>query len=506
MEKIYEKIVSVFSNQFNLNYLQENCDELVAECEITNLIQSEYVCPRLNERDDFALSINDGELYFNSKQDLWDDFAIDVKKITTHIQRIKIIINKNHTKDTISIYDIEAFTEYLESLSLSQFLSVISNRLKNNILFFEIQNDDFISWRTDTIAFVTKNNVNFQLKSDIDRNAYIERAKYLSYWEMTSFCLLPEDLYCAQNGTKLQKLFRKANLIYTLCFVCDYSKLNKDRYEYKLNGYKTLIGNITADILKNVDVDTSSCEILYKIYQWMYRGGNNQDKASIVRNILSLNFDDKNLSINKSVFESILSNYKIYEKENVQQYIQVRNELSSLLIDLQEKVSCIVNSFIGDFKTVLITLISFFVSVIVIQVVSTGSFLSGFTNEIIYLSFAFILISFGVLIYSHWELSKKISLYQKHYKQIKERYKDILSEVELETIFEECDPQKDETNNSFVEKQKKYYTILWVFSNLLLIFFLFVLLVINNSQFFKVIKIIICFIQNMYQLEIVSFI
>lgn len=488
MNKILEDIISIFSDKYSCDSLTENCDELVAKYNIENFVQKDWALPNVNERDDFALSFNnDEDSYYNSKNS-WDDFACDLKKKTVPIQKIKITINKNHPKDTISIYDIDAFTEYLESLSLSQFLSVINNHLKNNILIFEIQNDDFISLKTGTIAFVSKNNVDVQLKSDIDRNAYVERGKYLSYWEMTNFCLLPEDLYCEQNDTKLQKLFRKANLIYTLCFVCDYSKLNKDRYEYKLNGYKTLIGNITADKLKNMDVDISSCEILYKIYQWMYHGGNNQDKASIVRNILSLNIDAQNLSINKSVFDSILSNYKIYEKENVQQYIQVRNELSSLLIDLQEKVSGIVNSFIGDFKTVLITLISFFASVIVIQVVSTGSFSSGFTNEIIYLSFAFLFISFGVLIYSRWELSKKISLYQKHYNQIKERYKDILSEVELETIFEECDPQKDETNNSFVEKQKTNYTILWVLSNLLLMLFLCVMLVINNSQIFKVIK------------------
>lgn len=488
MNKILEDIIGVFSDKYSCDSLTEDCDKLVAQFNVENFVQTDFALPNVNERDDFALSINDGELYFNSKQDSWADFTNDVKKITAHIKTIKIAINKNHSNDTISIYDIETFTEYLENLSLSQFLSVIGNRLKNNILFFEIQNDDFESWGTNTIEFVSKNNVNDQLKSDVDRNVYIERAKYLSYWEIGNYSLIPEDLYCEKSVTNLQQLFRKAFLIYTLCFVCDYSKLNKDRYEYKLNGYKTIIGNITADKLKSIEIDTSSCEILYKIYHWMYRGGNNQDKASIVRNILSLNIDDKNLSINKSVFDSILSNYKIYEKENVQQYIQVRNELSSLLIDLQEKVSGIVNSFIGDFKTVLITLISFFVSVIVIQVVSTGSFLSGFTNEIIYLSFAFIFISFGVLIYSRWELSKKISLYQKHYKQIKERYKDILSEVELETIFEECDPKKDETNNSFVEKQKKYYTILWVFSDLLLIFFLFIMLVINNSQIFKVIK------------------
>ena len=204
--------------------------------------------------------------------------------------------------------------------------------------------------------------------------------------------------------------------------------------------------------------------------------------------------------INSSTFESILSNYKIYEKENVKQYLQVRNKLSELLIDLQGKISSIVDSFISDFKKIFLTLVSFFISVVAIRVISKGDFIGGFTNEIIVLSFIFLLISVGLLLYSRWELTKKITLYNKHYRQIKDRYKDILSGIELEKIFEECDPQKDDTNASFILKQKKIYSWLWFLSILLLSLFLVVVFFINNDiSIYCIINEVICYTQSIFR-------
>jgi hypothetical protein len=229
-------------------------------------------------------------------------------------------------------------------------------------------------------------------------------------------------------------------------------------------------------------------------------GGNNNDKINIARNIISLNIDKECLSVDPSVFQSVLSNYKIYEKENVRQYLQVRNKVSELLIDLQEKISAIVDSFIGDFKKNILTLVSFFISVVAIRVVSKGDFVGGFTNEIIGLSVVFLLVSIGLLLYSRWELSKKIDLYNKHYHQIEDRYKDVLSAIELERVFEECDPQKDNTNTSFVLKQKKVYTWLWSLSILLLFLFLVAVLLINNDiSIFPIIIKIRCYIQSMFR-------
>ena len=228
-------------------------------------------------------------------------------------------------------------------------------------------------------------------------------------------------------------------------------------------------------------------------------GRNNSDKINIARNIISLNINKDSLRIDSTALNSILSNYKIYEKENVKQYLQVRNKLSELLIDLQEKISAIVDSFISDFKKNILTLVSFFISVVAIKVVSKGDFVGGFTNEIIGLSFVFLLVSIGLLLYSRWELTKKIDLYNKHYRQIKDRYKDVLSTIELEGIFEECDPQKDNTNTSFVLKQKKIYSWLWFLSILLLLLFLIAVLLIKNISICCIINKVICYTLNIFR-------
>ena len=92
------------------------------------------------------------------------------------------------------------------------------------------------------------------------------------------------------------------------------------------------------------------------------------------------------------------------------------------------------------------------------------------------------LISIGLLFYSRWELNRKISLFEKHYNQLKNRYKDLLSPRELEEIFEDCDPSKTDNNISFVQQQKALYTKLWFFSILLFFIAFTILLVINNQE------------------------
>jgi len=280
----------------------------------------------------------------------------------------------------------------------------------------------------------------------------------------------------------LQCIFQKICQLFIFIFLFDYSNIKDQIFEYKLNGFKTLGNTIKIATVGGIDVDPSSCYAIYKIYQWLYLGGNSNDKMIIARNIISLNLEEKTLQINATTLDAILSNYKIYEKENVKQYIQVRNKLSELLIDLQTKIGGIVDGFAGDFKKNIITLLSFFISVIVIRVVSKGDFSGGFTNEVMILSIAFLLISVGLLLYARWEFTRKIDLFEKHYDQLKDRYRDLLSKEELNSIFEDCNPQNDRSNSSFVLKQKKLYTILWIISIVLLAFALVVIFFVNNPN------------------------
>lgn len=237
----------------------------------------------------------------------------------------------------------------------------------------------------------------------------------------------------------------------------------------KISGYKNI--NISQDIqdISSLEIfDKQSCDLIYKIYQWVYAGGNFEGKINIARNIISLNIDSSNLRLDLLTFDSIKSNFKIFEKENIEQYLQVRNELSSILIDLQEKILNISEQFINDFKNNIFTIISFYISVIIFNVISTGNFVTGFTDPIIMLALVFIILSFIYMFIARWELIKKQKLYEKHYTQLKNRYKDILSDNELNVIFEECNPNISGSNSSFLEEQLNLYTLFWVLSLFLL--------------------------------------
>lgn len=491
MNSICQNIIELFSSSYKLESKKEDCDTFYVEYSVSALdrtLPDDCNLTELNSRDQIAIKLyesnaSDSVDYIPSKKNNWKDFVDEITSQCIQTCKIKIEINKNVKNYFLSIYDIDIFTNYIENLSLPQFLMVINNRFKEKLIF-EIQDINYLEWSTSTIAFIPKNSkfTNSGI-GNINRENRIADSRNFCCCEMTKYNLIPQDLYCSQidQTNLLQVVFQKACVIYTCSFIFDYSRISASSYEYRLNGFKTLVNSINISKIFDIQIDIDSLNTIFRIYEWLYLGGNNIDKINIARNIVSLNIERDNLSICSSTMDSILSNYKIYEKENVKQYLSVRNKLSEILIDLQEKIGRIMDSFIGDFKKNIITLVSFFISVIVIRVVSKGDFIDGFTNEIIGLSFIFLIISIGLLLYSRWELINKIKLYSKHYNQLKERYKDILSDNELKKIFEDCDPQRDGSNSFFVEQQRKYYSWVWAVSIFLLFVFLIVVYFVNNN-------------------------
>ena len=515
MNKLCQNIAELFSSQLKKLSEKENCEEYEVVYETTSLnsLPQRIDLSELNIRDSIQISYyvtDDDSITFLSTSNNWDEFVKDISNLTITNGKLKILISKQQYDNVLSVYNYALFAQYFAGLALSQFLSVINNKF-NERLVFEIQDDKFSSWKTKTIAFIPQGDaIVVEGIGNVNRLKRIEEARGLCFCEMDKYNLLPEDFYCQESHAAdlLYEYFQKVCILFTCSFVFDYSILKKDHYEYKLFGYKSL--NKVVDSLKvsNVNIDTDSRKSYYDIYQWLYLGGNNIDKINIARNIISLNINQDSFALDKSVKDSILSNYKIYEKENVKQYIEVRNKLSEMLIDLQGKINGIMDSFVSDFKKTLITLVSFFISVIVIRVISKGDFTGGFTNSIIGLSFALLMVDLGIFLYSKWELKEKLSSFRKHYSQIKKRYKELLSDVELDNIFEECDPEKIGKGKSLVERQTKRYSILWIASIIILSSFLTIVLFINNDwhlfqthcvfNYNILIKLLLCFILSIF--------
>ncbi len=512
MNNIFEYILqTIFSITGRIESIQEDCDEVYCEYNGT-LVKISYnqdcetILNTFNTRDVLSITVlqnedviavfkSDGESSIKTfieevvNNGIGSSDAIEVtikQRIIKHVE--------NYTR---SIYFTDAFVEYLNRLSLLSFLSVFNNRFENSKLVFELQNSEPCQFYTNSISFTTRDDIsNLHLTPVNKRTELIDRANFLCHFDGLKYNLLPNDLYPLYSDTitnTLGNVFKKVCVLYTCSFLFDYTTITKDQFSYRLNGFKTFNYNIATNTLNNTNVDVLSVDTLYEIYRWAYSGGNTNDKLNIARNIISLNIKPQILSIESSTFDAIQSNFRIYEKENVRQYIQVRNKLSELLIDLQVKIGNIVDGFTGDFRKNIITLLSFFITVIVVRVVSKGDFIGGFTNEILLVVFILLLISIGLLLYSRWELNRKVSLFEKHYNQLKNRYKDLLSPRELEEIFEDCDPNKTDNNVSFVQQQKALYTKLWALSIVLFFVAFIIILVINNQE------IISKFIENVIQ-------
>lgn len=470
--------------------------------QIPNIDSYSNIISKIHNWDKIHISIRQDEEilsnYTNRNNQSFDDFISELNlELESEIELI-FTIEKNKNAQILSIYFIKNFIEFMGSLSFIEFIKNIEEQIDEKVIIF--YNPEFESslFLTQTIIFSNKveNNYDEVISQEL-RTERKKMAASLCHWELDFNFLLPEDLYPLIEDKFVEQLieiFKKSSLLYSSMFFFDYLNLKNNFLTYKLNGYRTFNEKINVTSLNQITISHSSYKLMYEIYQWAYKGGNTSDKVSIARNIISLNFNSKSLELIQTVFNAIRSNYKIYERQNVKQYIEVRNKLSEILVDLQGKIDKIVSDFVNDYKKNIITLISFFISIIVIKVVSKGDFIGGFTNEILILSYSFLLISVGLLLYSRWEFDKRVLMFNKHYNQLQNRYKDLLSEKELNDIFNDCNPT-EVNSKSFVEEQKRNYTFLWIFSILILGIALTVICVINNIDVIvgakKILKIIL---------------
>lgn len=480
--KIFYTISQIFTDEEILPKITEDYENITYRYKLTKIKYNQDISfdiVKINERDSLYISIsqfNEIKASFSSKNLNFSyiDFKEDIESLDSDESiDIEIRITKQIFDHTVSIYEYSDFISYLNKLNLKNFLSIFENLMDPEIKF-EIQDENFTESVTSLgvsfVSFMNKDLSENLLDEDLKKKIVLKR-KTSCFCDDGNFNIIPDHFFISNNSNnnECSNLLRNICMILSYIYISDYFKIFDNSIMLKISGYKNI--NISQDIqdISSLEIfDKQSCDLIYKIYQWVYAGGNFEGKINIARNIISLNIDSSNLRLDLLTFDSIKSNFKIFEKENIEQYLQVRNELSSILIDLQEKILNISEQFINDFKNNIFTIISFYISVIIFNVISTGNFVTGFTDPIIMLALVFIILSFIYMFIARWELIKKQKLYEKHYTQLKNRYKDILSNNELNVIFEECNPNISGSNSSFLEEQLNLYTLFWVLSLFLL--------------------------------------
>lgn len=504
MNKEINDILSLFADaeEFNIESYETwdkfECKSTITLKSIPQMKDLIRALPQISNRDAcrFIIESEYSETIFdiNSKDGCLEDEAIGAKLEPYLNDQINIIyiVSKNICDNTLTVYEESLFTEHLQNSKLLAFLNAVNKRFKNE-LYIEVWSDEFSPFGSRTIYFMPKGG---KPQLSIIENRQVRNNLQKNYCQSDglNFVILPDDLLMDSTSNAISLLCRKACVVLSMLYVCDTTKIG-DNVEFHLCGYKTIRTVLSALKLNELDIEDGYCERWFEIYNWAYSGGYTLDRLSISRNIISLNCNTDNIVlINESTFRSIKSNFKIFEQDNVRQYIKVRNEVSNMLISMQKEINTIVDSFISDFKKNIIAVSTFFLTVIVIRVISKGDFTGGFTTPVMFLSLIYLGISLLLLCYSRKELDRKKNLFAKHYEQIKERYRILLSDEELKEMFEDSDPNKLQSHANYIEWQKIVYTRIWLGSIIVLgLFVVFVWMVnfINCENVCKLIQAVI---------------
>lgn len=456
--------------------------------------------PDIPERDDWRLRMlsEADEVLFDLKRGVIVGDEYNVNELNSYKgERVKILyaVEKRNRDNVLSVYDYELFVNYLKALHVSEFIGAIKSELKNSLLF-EVEAGSCNIFSTQSIALIKKGDAIPSLKRESHAIGRYEQCGRYCQWTSKLPALLPEDLYETGNktGGELSTIFSQICLLLSACYVADFSNVDKNQFKIRISGFKTLVSELDKVKVCDLNFDKKSVDQWYDIYDWCYTGGYTSDRLTIARNIISLNCPDfGKLELNESTLDAIKSNFRIFEQDNVRQYIKVRKDVSSDLLTLQDKINSIVEGFTGDFRKSVVGLGSFFLTVVVVRVVAGGQWYEPFSNQIVVLSFLFLALSAVVLVYSRKTLDKKEQLYTKHYKQLRERYDQLLSKEEADKVFEDGDPNKLGTHSNYIQWQKNRYT--WIWALTLVAFFLFLIgaWCYNLFETTNICKIIKCF-------------
>lgn len=410
----------------------------------------------LDSGDNLVIGGNDDltqQSYLGIISNIYEDTQIDTK----------IEIRKTVKDGIFSIYSFDCFTSDLLSLDIKKVLTTFSYLLKGqNQLVFEIFEGNYF-FTTETMAFVPEQGKSFT--ANFSRIRRLDSCNDVSnFYNKRNFDLLPDDFAIKINCDKnpLTEVFNRICSILSLAYLSTSAFIsNNNELKVQIVGQRTLEYSWS---LENFDLNRE----FYKIYSWIYTDGNAVDKSLIARNIISLHCQYSKLSdIDEKILSSIQSNYKIYLKENVSQYIEVKNKLAEFICDVVSKTGDYATMLLSDLKKNLIAIFGFLFTVILANIVSSKPLENIFTRDITLILEVVLVGSIIYLIICNLEARYKLKKAAASYQLLKENYSSILSDVDLQEIF-----NNDKLLNDTVKSVKLgiwIYTVIW-FILLIIIF------------------------------------
>lgn len=384
---------------------------------------------------------------------------------------INIELRVDKPKNSIHIFDMNTFSSYHSELELEEcfrhwskydFKSKIKIKVWEAAEPFETNSITCLSVHPDinspsNISSLVEQKVRKKTIANRDKCGHFANAKQIEF--------IPDDfrVVTEESSNPLEKDIKKLFNCLLVIYISDFASIEDDEIKYRLKGYKLISESLTSNSL-----DDANLSELDDIYKWTYGDGDFSDKMGLSRNIISIHLaSDSILSIESGTASSVRSGYDLYLRENVKQYIDIKNKISEFILSQSDKAAEIPKSMFDMFKTNLWTFTTFFISMFLLRIFKGGSLEGVFTVEIFSISLLLILFSFIFLIVTTSEVNTDKRRLLNKYSQIRDRYKDLLDKKDLKKVFDAEQLKKDE--EGYINKKRNKYIAVWAITNVILL-------------------------------------
>jgi hypothetical protein len=236
-----------------------------------------------------------------------------------------------------------------------------------------------------------------------------------------------------RTGTIFDGVLHKIECLLSLASMCSAATIHDNNVELTLKGMKTIQGCIDDQDLQFEDDSP-----LPRIYRWLSSGYSREDKLGIVRNVLSIGCSsvDELLTAEQPIFDSILSSFDIYLKENVKQYLEVKNILTDRLLGLIQEASAGARAMADSLKKNYFAFLSYFFTAVIINGIQSSNLNNIFTDQMTLIAYGLVGISFLMMVYSVIEVVSGWKRQLDNIKILRGEYSDVLNAEDLKNIFD----------------------------------------------------------------------
>lgn len=364
------------------------------------------------------------EAYEQFVYDLFEDYVI-----------VKVEIKKKISNGVLNVYNLHAFQQFLMECSIADHLTNFTELFSTSRehLVFKLL-DTNGSLRTKSIAF-SDNDIKWSgtERSRIDLIKNCDDASV--FLDRTTIKVIPQDFEIQDpvEGYEFQQIvtiFNKLRNILAYVYLANTSSIHKDKavlhfdpssigFEYKLNSL-------------------SSNNVVAQIFDWIFKDDSCVDKASIARKIINVycRSEEEILSLDERIFNSIKSDYQIYQKNHVEQYIDMKNKISDHIVESAKQIQELTHELSDAIRNNFVAIIVFIMTVFLTESIDFSKLLEkSISPRITTVCGVFTTASLLYLIVTIITSNEKWTWLEQSYNDLKENYKRTLDAADIEEAF-----------------------------------------------------------------------